>query len=156
MAHFAKLDENNKVVKVVVVSNKVTTPDGVNEDGQLGIDFLSNLLGDAVWKQTSYNNNFHKQFAGMGYTYNDSNNVFIVPKPFPSWTLDESHDWQPPVSRPDIKYFWDENNKAIQVVVVSNEITTPDIVHPHLHLSRPDVTYFWNESDQSWDSFPPD
>ena len=117
MAHFTKLDENNKVIQVVVVSNEVTTPDGVNEDEQLGIDFLLNLYGDGVWKQTSYNDSICKQFAGMGYTYDDSNNVFIEPKPFPSWTLDENHDWQPPVLRPEGNYFWNESAQSWDAVL---------------------------------------
>jgi len=111
MAHFAKLDENNTVVQVDVVANEITTPDGVNEDGQLGIDFLSNLFG-GVWKQTSYNNNFRKQFAGIGDTYDESADVFILNQPFPSWTLDVNHDWQPPVTRPEGNYSWNESTQS--------------------------------------------
>lgn len=111
MAHFAKLDENNNVVQVLVVSNEITIPDGVNENEQLGIDFLSDLIG-GTWKQTSYNHNFRKQFAGIGYTYNESDNVFVLKQPFPSWTLDENHDWQPPVSRPEGSYSWNESNQS--------------------------------------------
>lgn len=112
MAHFAKLDENNKVVRVLVVSNEVTTPDGVNEDEQLGIDFLSNLCGGGTWKQTSYNHNFRKQYAGLGFTYNEAADIFIEDQPFPSWTLDENHDWQPPVVQPEGKYFWNESAQS--------------------------------------------
>ena len=78
MAHFAKLDENNAVVQVVVVANEVITPDGENENGQLGVDFLSNLFG-GIWKQTSYNNNFRKQFSGMGHIYDESADVILDP-----------------------------------------------------------------------------
>ena len=111
MAHFARLDENNKVVQVVVVSNEVTTPDGVNENEQLGIDFLSNLYG-GTWKQTSYNNNIRKQYAGSGDTYNESDDIFIKAQPFPSWTLDGNHEWQPPVVRPEGDYIWNESAQS--------------------------------------------
>jgi len=107
MAHFTKLDENNQVVQVIVISNEITTPDGVNEDEQLGIDFISALYG-GVWKQTSYNNNFRKKYAGHGYTYDETADVFIVPQLFPSWSLDENYDWQPPVPRPEGDYLWNE------------------------------------------------
>jgi|TARA_Y100000310_G_scaffold186321_1_gene186471 hypothetical protein len=107
MAHFTKLDENNQVVQVIVISNEITTPDGVNEDEQLGIDFISALYG-GVWKQTSYNNNFRKKYAGVGYTYDETADVFIVPQPFPSWSLDGNYDWQPPVPRPEGDYLWNE------------------------------------------------
>jgi len=111
MAHFSKLDENNKVVQVLVVSNEITTPDGVNEDEQLGIDFLSNLYG-GVWKQTSYNNNFRKQFASKDSTYNETGDVFIAKQLFPSWTLDENHDWQPPVIQSEGDYIWNESTQS--------------------------------------------
>ena len=111
MAHFSKLDENNKVVQVLVVSNEITTTDGVNEDEQLGIDFLSNLCG-GTWKQTSYNHNFRKQYAGFGYTYNEADDIFIAAQPFPSWTLDENHDWQPPIAAPEGNYNWNESTNS--------------------------------------------
>tara|TARA_R100000306_G_scaffold12250_1_gene14705 strand:- start:44 stop:415 length:372 start_codon:yes stop_codon:yes gene_type:complete len=118
MAHFAKLDENNTVVQVVVVANEVITPDGENENGQLGVDFLSNLFG-GIWKQTSYNNNFRKQFSGMGHIYDESADVFILNKPFPSWTLDENYDWQPPVPFPNERvngapkpFNWNEDTQS--------------------------------------------
>jgi hypothetical protein len=112
MAHFSKIDENNKVVQVVVVSNEITTPDGVNESEQLGIDFLYSQYGGGVWKQTSYNNNIRKRFTGIGYDYNEGDDVFISPKPYPSWSLDASHDWQPPIPKPEGDYFWKESNQS--------------------------------------------
>ena len=97
MAHFAKLDNNNIVTEVLVAEK-----DFINS-GQVGDEFL--------WVQTSYNNNFRKQFAGVGDTYDKTNDVFIRPKPFVSWVLDASFDWQPPVAYPDDgKYYgWDED-----------------------------------------------
>lgn len=98
MAHFAEIDENNKVVRVVVTSNEL--PDE-------GYSWLVENLG-GTWVQTSYNNNFRKQFAGIDFTYDAEADIFIEPQPFPSWTLDGNYDWQPPTSRPVGNYRWDE------------------------------------------------
>jgi hypothetical protein len=84
MAHFAKLGTGNIIERVEVVSNDIAT----NE--QAGVDFLNNLYGTRdTWKQTSYNGNIRKNFAGIGYTYDQTRDAFIPPKPFTSWTLDE-------------------------------------------------------------------
>jgi len=109
MAHFAKLDENNIVIQVVVVDNQVLLENS-NESEQKGIDFLNTLFGNATWVQTSYNGNIRKQFAGIGYTYNEANDVFIIPQPFDSWSLDENFDWQPPTPYPTDgqPYQWNE------------------------------------------------
>ena len=108
MAHFSELDENNNVVRVVVVSNEITTPDGVNESEQIGIDFLVSLYG-GTWKQTSYNYNSRKGYAGVDYSYSGTDDVFISPQQYASWVLDEDHDWQPPTPRPEGDYFWKES-----------------------------------------------
>ena len=109
MAHFAKLDNNNIVEKIEVVSNDIAT----NE--QDGIDFLNNLYKiNDVWKQTSYNGNIRKNFAGVGYTYDQTRNAFIPPKPFNSWTLDEDTClWEAPVAKPDDDkiYQWNETDQ---------------------------------------------
>ena len=110
MAHFAELDEYNKVLRVIVVTNSDILKDGV-EDEATGIAFCRRLLGENTrWVQTSYNNNFRKQYAGIGYTYDAVNDVFIAPQPYASWALDENFDWQPPVPMPtDGKiYVWNE------------------------------------------------
>jgi hypothetical protein len=109
MAHFAKLDENNIVIQVVVVDNQVLLENS-NESEQKGIDFLNTLFGNSTWVQTSYNGNIRKQFAGIGYTYNEANDVFIIPQPFDSWSLDENFDWQPPTPYPTDgqPYQWNE------------------------------------------------
>lgn len=101
MAHFAELDKNNIVKRVLVVDNSL-------EDK--GSDFLANDLGlGGNWIQTSYNNNFRKQFAGVGFAYDSVNDIFIAPQPFLSWHLDENFDWQPPVAKPSQgTWFWDE------------------------------------------------
>jgi hypothetical protein len=110
MAHFAKLDENNNVIAIHVVVNDVITIDG-NESEQAGIDFLTSLHGHILWKQTSYNGNIRKNYAGIGYTYDAGRDAFIPPKPYNSWVLDEATcHWNPPIAYPtDNKlYVWDE------------------------------------------------
>jgi hypothetical protein len=118
MAHFAKLDENNNVLAVHVVNNDVITIDG-NESEQVGIDFLTQLHNYPLWKQTSYNSTFRKNYAGVGMHYDSIRDAFISPQPFPSWTLDENADWQPPVTRPtDGKpYTWSEDDLTWKEVV---------------------------------------
>jgi hypothetical protein len=113
MAHFAKLDENNKVLAVHVVVNDVITVDGV-ESEQVGIDFLTGLHGHSLWKQTSYNGNARKNFAGIGFQYDAERDAFIAPQPYPSWVLNEATcQWESPVPYPsDGKYYkWFEPNR---------------------------------------------
>ena len=98
MAHFAKLDENNVVTRVIVVDNKdITDPHTGREDEILGIAFCKKLLG-GNWKQTSYNNNMRVRYAGVGYSYNAELDAFIAPQPYTSWTLDNATaDWVSPL-----------------------------------------------------------
>tara|TARA_B100001964_G_C14028803_1_gene507312 strand:+ start:412 stop:762 length:351 start_codon:yes stop_codon:yes gene_type:complete len=100
MTHFVKLDENNVVTQVIVAEQ-----DFINS-GAVGDSFL--------WVQTSYNNNFRKQYAGIGFSYDKTNDVFISPKPYESWTLDASFNWQPPTPMPDDDedYEWYEDTQA--------------------------------------------
>ena len=100
MAHFAKI-EDNIVTQVLVVHNDLE---------HRGADFLANDLGlGGIWIQTSYNSNFRKQYAAENYTYDAINDVFISPKPFASWSLDENFDWQPPIPMPtEGKWYWNE------------------------------------------------
>jgi len=109
MAHFAKLDENNNVLAVHVVNNDVITHDGI-ESEQLGIDFLTQLHGHSLWKQTSFNNSFRRQYAAVGGSYNAVADIFVAPKPWPSWLLDQNFNWYPPIVKPDDgkKYSWNE------------------------------------------------
>ena len=100
MAHFALVDENNAVVNVVVVPN---------EQEHRGQEYLATDCGlGGRWIQTSYNHNIRKQYAGIGYTYDEAADVFVAPQPFPSWSLDTNHDWQPPYPKPEGNYYWDE------------------------------------------------
>ena len=117
MAHFARLNETNEVIRVHVLNNEVITDgDGVEQE-QLGIDFLTSLYGAGNYVQTSYNHNFRKQFAGNGFTYDAAKDKFISYQPYPSWTLNEDTcHWEAPVAHPfdaagdDGKlYRWDED-----------------------------------------------
>lgn len=110
MAHFAKLDDNNIVTQVVVISNDDTSDANGVEKEYIGAAFCERLFG-GTWKQTSYNNNFRKRYAGIGYKYDADLDMFITPQPFASWTLDGNGDWQPPTPMPeeDALYVWDED-----------------------------------------------
>ena len=129
MAHFAKLGTGNKVLKVEVVSNDIATTE------KAGVDFLNNLYGtNDVWKQTSYNTRggvhklggtpFRKNYAGIGYKYDQIRDAFIEPKVFNSWVLNETTClWDPPVVRPELTQEQIDNNNY----------------------------YRWNEQNQTWD-----
>ena len=111
MAHFAKLDENNIVIDVLVVANAVLNDLPFPESEPLGIAFLTEWSGGYTnWKQTSYNCNFRGNFAGLGMTYLFDKDVFAPRKIHPSWVLDDNALWQAPVPYPtDGKlYGWDE------------------------------------------------
>ena len=87
MAHFAQLDSNNIVLQVIVINNTELLDNGV-ESESAGIAFCQSLYGsDTVWKQTSYNSNFRKHYAGTGSIYDEVNDVFYPPQPYPSWTI---------------------------------------------------------------------
>ena len=114
MAHFAKLDQNNDVTEIHVVSNiELLSPNG-NESEILGIAFLIRWSGGySNWKQTSYNAKIRKNYAGVGYKYDSARDAFIPPQPFPSWTLNESTClWDAPIAMPTDgqPYQWDETS----------------------------------------------
>lgn len=112
MAHFAKLNENGIVMSVHVVNNNVII-DNDKESEILGINFLSSLHNHQSWKQTSYNGNFRKNYARIGYKYDEQRDAFIPPKPYESWVLNEETClWDSPTPRPDGNYFWDEETKS--------------------------------------------
>jgi hypothetical protein len=141
MAHFCKLGIGNKVIKVEIVSNDIATTE------QAGVDFLNNLYGtNDVWKQTSYNTKggvhyqsdgqtpsedqskaFRKNYACIDYYYDQTRDAFIPPKPYDSWTLNETTcKWQPRTPKPDLTeeqegnyyYDWNEKTKSWELIVV--------------------------------------
>lgn len=114
MAHFAKLDENNVVTQVIVVANSDTSDASGVEKEHIGAAFCERLFG-GTWKQTSYNGNKRKNYAGIGYTYREDIDAFVPPQPYASWTLNETTaQWEAPVAMPDDggMYTWDEDNQA--------------------------------------------
>jgi hypothetical protein len=125
MAHFAKLGTGNIVEQVIVVSNDIATTE------QAGIDFINKLYNTRdVWKQTSYNNNFRKNFAGIGYQYDQQRDVFIPPKLYQSWILNEDTcQWESPIPYPETYTLnlKDESNNNVK------------------------DRYYWNEQIQNWE-----
>jgi hypothetical protein len=125
MAHYAELDINNKVIRVLTACNQ----DIATHGGELSEE-AANYFGTYTpfsengvkWVQTSYNNNFRKQYAGIGYTFDSTKNKFIAPQPFTSWSLNSNDDWQAPVAYPTVTTYGDN------------------------------VKYFisWNEAEQKW------
>jgi hypothetical protein len=117
MAHFAKI-EDGVVTQVVVVDNKDTSDASGVEKEYIGAAFLERLLG-GTWKQTSYNGNFRKNYAGIGYTYNADIDAFVPPKPFNSWTLNsDTAQWEAPTPMPDDgqMYSWNEETASWDAV----------------------------------------
>jgi hypothetical protein len=129
MASFAKIGLNGKVIEVQSVVNEVLHDSNGVEQEVNGINFLTNLTGWAIWKQTSYNTRggvhisggtpFRKNFAGVGYTYDEDRDAFIPPKTYPSWILNETTcDWEAPVAYPTDGelYNWNETNQTWDLV----------------------------------------
>lgn len=113
MAHYCRLDENNIVTEVIVIDNKDTADANGVEKEYIGAAFCERLFG-GTWKQTSYNGNIRKNYAGIGYTYNADIDAFVAPKPYASWTLDANAQWQAPTAMPtDGKmYSWNEETQT--------------------------------------------
>ena len=110
MAHFAEIDENKVVLRVLVVDNNDLLDSENNESEALGITYLKEGFG-SDWVQTSYNRTFRKNYAARGYTYDTTRNAFIPPKTYNSWTLNETTcQWAAPVAYPDDgkRYEWNE------------------------------------------------
>jgi len=108
MAHYAQIDANNVVTQVVVIDNKDTADAFGVEKEHIGAAFCERLFG-GTWKQTSYNGNIRKNYAGIGYTYRSDIDAFVAPKPFASWVLNADAQWEAPVAMPtDGMYTWDE------------------------------------------------
>jgi hypothetical protein len=125
MAYFAKLGKGNIVEQVISINNAVITDANGVEQEQLGNDFINKLYNTRdVWKQTSYNNNIRKNYAGIGFKYDQARDAFIAPKPFNSWTLNEDTCiWEAPVAMPTLTQEQIDNNNY----------------------------YRWNEENLSWD-----
>jgi len=118
MAHYAFLDSNNVVVKVLTgVDEDITQIDMDGTEVGGSSEAWEHFYENQPWhsgltcKRTSYNaasNGYRKQYAGIGFTYDEMCDEFVAPQPYPSWTLDENNDWQPPTPKPDDNYYWSE------------------------------------------------
>jgi hypothetical protein len=115
MAYFAQIDDNNIVIQVIRVNDSDCQNSNGFEDENVGIDFCKSLIGQETnWKQTSYNAKIRKHFAGIGYIYDEENDAFYAPQPYPSWILNETtFIWEAPIAVPtDNKiYEWNEANE---------------------------------------------
>tara|TARA_R100000329_G_scaffold118095_1_gene97218 strand:+ start:366 stop:827 length:462 start_codon:yes stop_codon:yes gene_type:complete len=129
MAHFAELkskkdptgftnDTHQIVQRVVVVANDIEANGGILENNDMHVDgetWCANFFKGGSWKQTSYNNNFRKQYAGIGMVYDSAKDKFLHTQPYASWSLDANDDWQAPVTYPtdttDKLISWDEDNQ---------------------------------------------
>jgi len=132
MAHFAEIDSNNKVLRIVVGCNQDIANNGGELSEQAAEHFktVCPLSPEGIkWIQTSYNSNFRKQYAGINYTYDSIKDKFIAPQPYPSWSLDNNDDWQAPVPYP-----------VTYTLNLTNLDGTPK-----------QDPYNWNEANQSWD-----
>jgi hypothetical protein len=124
MAHFAKLGTGNIIENVISINNSVITDSNGVEQEKLGVDFINKLYNTRdVWKQTSYNRTFRKNYAGIGYQYDQQKDAFIPPKPFNSWLLNEDTcRWEAPVAMPTTElednqyYSWNEQTLSWNIV----------------------------------------
>jgi hypothetical protein len=127
MAHFARLDNNNNVVHIHVVDNENLLDENGVEQESVGIAYLQQVHGVSHnWKQCSYNGRIRKSYPGVGWKYDDVNDIFIAPQPFSSWTLDANFDWQAPIAIPsfnvDTEYVsWNEENQAWDILNIPTE-----------------------------------
>ena len=113
MAHFAELDSNSVVIRVVVISNNDVNANGgdLSAEAETFVGTLIPFIDGVAWKQTSYNNNFRKQYARIGGKYDTVRDNFLAEQPYPSWALDGNDDWQAPILRPNVIVpDWDEDN----------------------------------------------
>ena len=122
MAHFAQIGIDNVVLRVDVIRNEDILDANGNESEEVGIQFLKSIHGQTTnWLQTSYNGNFRYRYAGIGMVYNNQYDVFLLPQPYSSWTLNtETFEWDPPIPEPELTeeqiesgsyYEWNEENQ---------------------------------------------
>jgi len=142
MAHFAELDDNNVVTRVVVVSNDCV-PSDEHVDGET---WCINFFKGGTWKQTSYNHNFRKQYAGIGFTYDAAKNKFLSPQPYVSWALDANDDWQAPVTYPTITTYG-SNDPLDQYMITWDEAGQKWTATDH---EDPINNFNWDASALAW------
>ena len=144
MAHFALLDENDRVINVIKVNNEDLLDENGVEQESIGLAFLKRLFGDSQkWVQTSYNYNFRKYYAIIGGKYYREFDIFLPPKPFPSWYLsNDTQDWEAPIPKPPLDdiytqvHYWDEKNQVWYI----------------LHCNQQYPSWQFNETTQRWEA----
>lgn len=140
MAHFAEIDENNLVLRVLVVDNENVLDENGNENEQVGIKFLQNIFGlDTRWVQTSYNGNFRYRYAGIEMIYDENLDVFLPPKIYQSWILNnETYDWDPPINEPELTeeqksqrgyYEWNEDIIDWELKYIPSKVSLSEYLH---------------------------
>ena len=148
MAHFAELNASNVVLRVIVVSNEDVDANGGDQHADAET-FVTTIVpystGGVAWKQTSYNNNFRKQYVGPGYSYDSSKDKFIQAQPYPSWSLDASDDWQAPVTYPN-----DLEEDSLQVITSWDEDNLRWLGSTFTGPGAGETEYRWDASGLSW------
>jgi len=152
MAHFAELDSDNKVLQVLVFSNEDVDSHGgelSTEVEQWIQDTTPHTTGGVSWKQTSYNNNFRKQYAGPGMVYNTDLDMFVGTEPNgPGWTLDSSGDWQPGSTYPtELEYEVDPSTIMPIQIYWDEDSSTWKGVKKKLN----DTVLTWNSETNTWE-----
>ena len=142
MAHFAELDNSNKVLRVVVVGNDCV-PSDEHVDGET---WCINFFKTPNWKQTSYNHNFRKQYCGTGFTYDAAKNKFLSPKPHASWALDANDDWQAPVTYPTVTTYG-SNDPLDRYIISWDEAGQKWTATDH---EDPQNNFNWDASALAW------
>ena len=141
MAHFAELDSNSVVLRIVVISNDDVNANGGDRsaEAETFVGTLIPFIDGVAWKQTSYNNNFRKQYARIGGKYDTVRDNFLDPQPYSSWALDGNDDWQAPITRPNVIIpDWDEDNLRWTGIAATD-------ADPSVKLN-----YRWDASNLEW------
>lgn len=163
MAHFAELDGSNKVLRVVVVDNNIETaagPLGENDGHVDGETWCKDFFGqDTNWKQTSYNNNFRKRYAGKGMIYDAVKDKFLTKQPYPSWSLNADDDWIAPVAEPttNLTYTYDPSGESTGYEIYWDEDNTRWIskewsggTAEDFYVATASKDVYWDPSTSTW------
>ena len=161
MAHFAEIKQETDptgfttdthwiVKRVVVVGNDIQTSDGPLENNDMHVDgetWCQNFFKGGTWKQTSYNSNFRKQYAGIGYRYDESNNVFIRPQRYASWSLDDNQDWKAPLPEPAPTTYTEDGEEKFYMRDWDESAYQADNTKGWIARGPNDALYDWNGSE---------
>jgi len=130
MAHFAKIDENNTVIEVIIIDNREIQESNFPDSEIIGKKYIAGLGLTGKWLQTSYNGTYRKKYASIGYTYDNTIDAFLPPAVFKSWVLNENFEWTAPIPYPstiDKIYNWDEDKQSWVEIGEYTRSNTTDI-----------------------------